>query len=193
MPRSVTGHDVTETLYESDSSLVMRTAPVERQRPVILKILKKAFPSPRELDRFRQEYEVTRGLDSRGIVKVYGLDTHENTLMILVEDFGGESLSRWLQQRTFDLETFLSLAVRITESLGDIHSSQIIHKDINPSNIVWNAATDELKIIDFGVSTHLSRTHSMSGQPETLDGTLAYMSPEQTGRMNTSVDHRADF
>ncbi|MEO2025704.1 MAG: AAA family ATPase, partial [Fuerstiella sp.] len=189
----VTGYDVTETLCETTGSLLLRTGPVGGRPSTILKLLNKAYPSPQELARFRQEYEITRRLDAPGVIKVYGLETYENSLMILMEDIGGESLSRWLQERTLDLETFLSLAVRITETLGDIHSASIIHKDISCSNIIWNATTDELRIIDFGVSTRMSRANSVSGECETRDGTLAYMSPERTGLMNRGVDYRTDF
>ncbi|MCH8046552.1 MAG: AAA family ATPase [Planctomycetes bacterium] len=193
MQATITGYEITETLYESENSLVLRTQAVEGLPRVILKVLKQNFPSPQELIRYRQEYEVTRKLNSRGVIKVYGLEQHENTLTMLVEDFGAESLSRWLGQRTFDLETFLSLAVRIAEAVGHIHAANVIHKDINPSNIVWNPTTDQLKIIDFGISTLLSRGKPAPGTPDVLEGTLAYMSPEQTGRMNRVVDYRADF
>jgi serine/threonine protein kinase len=82
--------------------------------------------------------------------------------------------------------------------LGSIHAANVIHKDINPSNIVFNPETGQLKIIDFGISTQLTRenpilTKALVKNPNVLEGTLAYMSPEQTGRMNRSLDYRTDF
>ena len=97
------------------------------------------------------------------------------------------------QIHNFSLPEFLNIAIKITEILGHIHSSNIIHKDINPSNIVFNPETGILKIIDFGISTQLSRENPTLKNPNVLEGTLAYMSPEQTGRMNRSLDYRTDF
>jgi serine/threonine protein kinase len=91
------------------------------------------------------------------------------------------------------LPEFLNIAIKIAQSLADIHNSNIIHKDINPSNIVYNPETEQVKIIDFGISTQLSRSNPTLKNPNVLEGTLAYMSPEQTGRMNRSLDYRTDF
>jgi serine/threonine protein kinase len=121
------------------------------------------------------------------------LQKYQNSLVMFVEDFGGESLTIWMQQRSFTLEEFLLLAIATTEILGQIHRANIIHKDINPSNIVYNPQTKQLKIIDFGISTQLSRETPILKNPGVLEGTLAYISPEQTGRMNRTLDYRADF
>ncbi|MFC1849396.1 GAF domain-containing protein [candidate division CSSED10-310 bacterium] len=86
----------------------------------------------------------------------------------------------------------MSLAVRITDILGRIHHQQVMHKDINPSNIVWCLDSDEVKIIDFGISTRLTREKSEVLNPNVLEGTLSYMSPEQTGRMNRCLDYRTE-
>ncbi len=91
------------------------------------------------------------------------------------------------------IQEFLCLAIKITETLGQIHAANIIHKDINPSNIVLNRETKEVKIIDFGLSTILTRENLTLKHPNVLEGTLAYISPEQTGRMNRSLDYRTDF
>ena len=126
-------------------------------------------------------------------MRVYDLQKYQNTLVMFVEDFGGESLKIWMQQRKFTLEEFLQIAIATTEVLGQIHRANIIHKDINPSNIVYNPETGQLKIIDFGISTQLSRETPILKNPGILEGTLAYISPEQTGRMNRTLDYRTDF
>ena len=127
------------------------------------------------------------------MIKAYDLQRYQNSLAMLLEDFGGESLKIWMSKRKFTLEQFLTIAIKITESLGTIHTANIIHKDINPSNIVFNPETGQLKIIDFGVSTILSRENPTIRNPNYLEGTLAYISPEQTGRMNRAIDYRTDF
>jgi serine/threonine protein kinase len=91
------------------------------------------------------------------------------------------------------LTEFLRLAIRLTAILGRIHHHHLIHKDINPSNIVWNPQTSQLKLIDFGISTALSREQPDIRHPNVLEGTLAYLSPEQTGRMNRALDYRTDL
>ncbi|MEG4446059.1 AAA family ATPase [Microcoleus sp. AT9_B5] len=190
---SIPGIAVQKLLYESANSLVYRAIREADRQPLILKLLKESYPTPQELLRYRTEYRITRELKEAGVVRVYDLQKYQNSLVIFVEDFGGESLKIWMQQRKFSLNEFLLLAIATTETLGKIHSANIIHKDINPSNIVFNPATGQLKIIDFGISTQLKRETPTLKNPNILEGTLAYISPEQTGRMNRTLDYRTDF
>ncbi|MEG4083512.1 serine/threonine-protein kinase PknK, partial [Microcoleus sp. POL10_C6] len=190
---SIPGIAVQKLLYESANSLVYRAIREADHQPLILKLLKESYPTPQELLRYRTEYRITRELKEAGVVQVYDLQKYQNSLVIFVEDFGGESLKIWMQQRKFSLKEFLQIAIAATETLGKIHSANIIHKDINPSNIVFNPATGQLKIIDFGISTQLTREMPTLKNPNILEGTLAYISPEQTGRMNRSIDYRTDF
>ena len=96
-------------------------------------------------------------------------------------------------QREIDVSDFISLAILIAEALGKIHTANIIHKDINPANIVWNQTTNQVKMIDFGIASRLPRENPSLKNPEQLEGTLAYISPEQTGRMNRALDYRTDL
>jgi len=176
-------HSLTK-IYDSTNSIVYRGNIIEDDQPIILKILKEDYPTPEELTRYRQEYDITRRLENiDGVVNAYHLEKYQNSLMMCLEDFGGESLN------TIDIP----IAIQITEILAQIHQQNIIHKDLNPSNIVYNSSSKALKIIDFGISTQLPRQHFSLKKPEILEGTLAYMSPEQTGRMNRALDYRSDF
>ncbi|HSF73661.1 MAG TPA: AAA family ATPase, partial [Microcoleus sp.] len=190
---SIAGVAAQTLLYESANSLVYRAIREADKGPIILKLLKESYPTPQELVRYRTEYRITQELKQPGVVQVYDLQKYQNSLVMFVEDFGGESLTIWMQQRKFTLEEFLQIAIATTEILGQIHSANIIHKDINPSNIVYNPQTKQLKIIDFGISTQLTRETPSLKNPNVLEGTLAYISPEQTGRMNRALDYRADF
>ncbi len=161
-------------------------------------MLKLDYPSPQELTRYRQEYKITRSLNLEGVVKAYSQQDYQRTLVILLEDFGGESLEQWMHKRPdifcpMPLSTFLGLAIAVCDILGRIHAANIIHKDINPGNIVLNLDTGVVKIIDFGIATQFNRTNPTFKSPHVLEGTLAYLSPEQTGRMNRMLDYRTDF
>ena len=172
------GVEVTELIYESANSLVYRAFRQPDSLPVVLKVLKENYPTPQELARYRTEYKTTQSLNLSGCIKAYDLQPYQNTLVMFVEDFGGESLKIWMQQQKFSIEEFLIIAIATTESLQQIHSANIIHKDINPSNIVFNPASGELKIIDFGISRQLTRENYTIKNPNILEGTLAYMSPK---------------
>ncbi|HIE02286.1 MAG TPA: response regulator [Thiotrichaceae bacterium] len=187
-------YQISTQIYESANSLVYRGVRFEDNQPVLLKVLKEDYPTPEELTRYRQEYDITRRLaDVDGVVKAYSLEKHQNTLVMCLEYFGGKSLKHGLAERPFSLDELLTLAIRATEILGKIHQQNIIHKDINPGNLVFNPTTGVLKIIDFGIATQLSKQHLTLKNPNVLEGTLAYMSPEQTGRMNRALDYRTDF
>ncbi len=145
---------------------------------VIVKLLKQDYPSPQELTRYRQEYDITRSLNLPGVIRAYDQQAYQRTLVILLEDFGGESLEHWMRQPSnvgpMPLPYFLGLAIALTDILGQIHAAGIIHKDINPGNIVLNPATGVVKIIDFGIATRFNRTNSTFKSPHGLEGTLAY-------------------
>ena len=153
----------------------------------------KTIPPPAELTRYRQEYRLTHQFNISGVIKAEALIEYGNTLIIIFEDFGAESLKQLLQPQKFSLKECLQLGIKISESLGNIHHAGIIHKDINPANIVYNPKTKQLKIIDFGIATLLNSENPTLQNPSVLEGTLAYISPEQTGRMNRSLDYRSDF
>lgn len=182
-------------IHNSENSRVYRGQRMSDQQPVILKILQSEYPTPNQLRRYRQEYSLTRQLQLPGIIHAYGLETWQRTLVMILEDFGGKALQHWIDQypQGISLELFWLLAIQIADALGQLHSQSIIHKDINPSNIVLNPDTRILKLIDLGISTQLPREAPALQPPSALEGTLPYLSPEQTGRMNRSLDYRSDF
>ncbi|XGV98687.1 MAG: AAA family ATPase [Leptolyngbya sp. BL-A-14] len=190
------GIAIQDTIYESAHSLVYRGVR-DDGLAIVIKRLKQEYPSPQEITRYRQEYAITRSLNLAGVVKAYDQHDYQRTLVMLLEDFGGESLERWMRQRSdfcpMPIAAFLRLAIDLTDILGSIHAANIIHKDINPGNIVLNLETGVVKIIDFGIATQFNRTNPTFKSPHGLEGTLAYLSPEQTGRMNRLLDYRTDF
>ncbi len=198
--QTILHYHIQETLHESNTSLVYRARHQQQQHSVILKLLKDPFPSPQRIAWFKREFDITRALDLDSVVKAYHLhhltsaEAHPyGPWMMVLEDFGGESLNRLGLIGNIDRESFLQLAMTITDTLGHIHQHNIIHKDINPSNIILNPATNQVKIIDFGISTRLSRANHTLGATQIIQGTPAYLSPEQTGRMNRPLDYRTDF
>jgi predicted ATPase/signal transduction histidine kinase/tRNA A-37 threonylcarbamoyl transferase component Bud32 len=190
--------EVCTQIYSSASSLVYRGIRQSDNTPIILKLLKEDYPTTAALIRSKQEYAIMRSLNLEGVIKVYSQQDYQRSLFMTLEDFGGESLAKLRRQSPelycpMPLAEFLYLAIQLAEIIGSIHAANIIHRDINPSNIVMNPATGTVKIIDFGIATRFSRTNPSFQNLNVLEGTLAYLSPEQTGRMNRILDYRTDF
>ncbi|MGZ3237189.1 MAG: AAA family ATPase, partial [Burkholderiaceae bacterium] len=179
-------------LYESRQSRVYRGRRSCDGLPIILKVLNQDSPSPEKRARFQQEYDLMRSVQSDAILSAYGLASQQGIQVMILEDFGGTSLNN-LNLGAMPLKEWLALALHITACLQRLHEQHIMHKDINPSNIVWNRQSGQVKLIDLGISTKLSREVPEVRDPERLEGTLAYLSPEQTGRMNRAMDYRTDF
>jgi PAS domain S-box-containing protein len=190
-----------ELLYESATSLIYRARRATDNQPVVLKMRKDADSGPEDLERLEREYEIIHSLQPlsgsepglEGVVGVYGLEIVQHHVTMVQEDFGGESLTRLQLAGRLGLAEFLRLAINITESLSCIHQRHLIHKNITPSNIVLNQATGLVKVIDFGISIAFSPEQPTLRQPTPLEGTLAYLAPEQTGRIHGEVDYRADL
>lgn len=190
------GYEIQTQLYESPRSQVFRGRRSSDGAPVVLKLLRSEYPSPQELARFRHEFEVTRDLELDGAIRAYALVEYHHTLVMVLEDVGGASLldvCNALPSGILAIADFLPLAIHLSQALEEIHQRHIMHKDINPANIVWNPRTSQVKIIDFGISTTLSREKPAVRSPSVLEGTLLYMSPEQTGRVNRALDYRTDY
>ncbi|UNU23702.1 AAA family ATPase [Microcoleus vaginatus] len=187
------GYTIAETLYEGDRTVVYRGIRERDRQPVILKMIKDEYPNIEEITRFRQEYAIPQKLDVPGIVKPYNLVNYENSFALVLEDFGGQSVSELLKNIKIHLQEFLLLAISLVETLSQVHKVGIIHKDIKPSNIIINPETREVKITDFSIAIALPKEQQSIVNPNLLEGTLAYMSPEQTGRMNRAIDYRTDF
>ena len=190
---SIKQYQIIDIVHESNRSLIYRAIRKKDNLPVILKILKQDHPSIEELARYKQEYEIIRTLNTNNAIKAYFLEEYSNSLMIVLEDFGGKSLNKYLVEQNFTIKTFFELAIKITEGLKVIHENNIIHKDINPSNILLNLESKDVKLIDFGISTLFPKEKILIKNTNFLEGTLPYISPEQTGKINTFLDYRTDF
>jgi predicted ATPase/signal transduction histidine kinase/tRNA A-37 threonylcarbamoyl transferase component Bud32 len=187
------GYQIQEQIQVGISTDVYRCYDERQRKSVIVKILKKEYPSLEEIARLRQEYKIIQNLDYEGIVKPYSLEEFQHQLALILEDFDGQSLKQLLSYRTIPIQDFLPIAISLADTLKELHKIPVIHKDINPSNIIINPATGKVKLTDFGIASLLSVENPAIINPGLLEGTLAYISPEQTGRMNRSIDYRTDF
>ncbi|HQN01686.1 MAG TPA: AAA family ATPase, partial [Candidatus Hydrogenedentes bacterium] len=189
---TIPGYTIMEQISKTHYSTVYRAAKTGEAQTVIIKALSIREPTPAQIARFRHEYELVRGVNIDGIIKTIGFIDYEGTLALVLEDFGGISLKKIIPDG-FTMERFLNLAVRLAEILGILHQNNIIHRDIKPNNILLNVEADTLKIADFGIATETLQIDNEISNPITMEGTLPYIAPEQTGRMNCAVDYRADL
>ncbi|MEG4203039.1 AAA family ATPase [Microcoleus sp. Pol7_A1] len=188
-------------LHEGVETIIYRGQTPTYRSATILKFLKAEYPTLEAITRLKHEYQIRKNLDSKHIVKAISLETFDHRLGLVLEDFGGESLGQVLEQQRLSaiplgiasLHEILNIAVQIVKALEYLHQNQIIHKDIKPSNIIINSQTKQVKITDFGIATKLNKENPQFNNPNSVEGTLAYMSPEQTGRMNRTLDYRTDF
>jgi len=190
---AIRGYQVLEHLYDSPRSLVYRARKEGDGQPVILKLLHTEYPDARDVARFKREYEITRKIDSEQVIRAYEQGKSNNSYYLVLEDIDARTLENFVQTTTPDVKTVLTLALEITTALDDIHRHNIVHKDLNLSNVVYNPETCQLKVIDFGIATELSREMAVALNPGGLEGTLHYIAPEQSGRMNRGIDYRSDF
>jgi predicted ATPase/signal transduction histidine kinase/DNA-binding NarL/FixJ family response regulator/tRNA A-37 threonylcarbamoyl transferase component Bud32 len=193
MSQLLTEYTLQQAIYDGAQTRVYAGIKQQNRQPVIVKVLKAEYPSLEEITRLRHEFGILTGLDTAGIIKALALVSYQNGLALVLEDFGGISLQQFLQQTPLPLHQFLDIAIQLASTLAELHQSQIVHKDLNPHNILINPQTGQVKIIDFSISSRLSCENQAAVNPDLLEGTLAYLSPEQTGRMNRTIDYRTDF
>ena len=189
---SLANYSDLQQLSASATTLVYRARRSGDGHPVILKLLQDTYPSPGELDRFRREYERLQELKLPGIVRANGLYPHQNGLLMELEDIGGVSLDRAVPTGMAP-DDFLPLAIDVAAILDRLHRRGFIHKDIHPGHIVRNPEDGRINLIDLGTTTVLPRENAAARPPGQLEGTLATISPEQTGRMNRTPDQRSDL
>ncbi|XXX78479.1 protein kinase [Sorangium sp. So ce134] len=186
-------YTATDEIHSSAEAVIYRGYRNVDRASVAIKLFRSATPTSRQIARLRHEYAITRDLDLSGVVKAYGLERVGGSLALVTESIEEQPLSDLLRARSLSLITSLQIADSIADALDAIHRRHIIHKDIQPQNILVHADTLQVKLIDFGIATRLSQEVQRAASPDALEGTLAYMSPEQTGRMNRALDHRTDL
>ena len=190
------GYFAVELLHESSNSRVYRARDRRTSTPVILKTPSQLRPDAQRLARLRHEFQLLQGFDSPLFPRALALADQDGSLAIVCEDIGGESLDRLASGRPVPLEEFFALALPLTEALAYLHRHRLVHRDIKPHNIVRRVEPglgSRVQLIDFGMASPLAHERAPLEPPERLEGTLAYIAPEQTGRMNRAIDHRTDF
>lgn len=190
---SIAGYQILQKIFDGSNASVYRAIQVDTNTPVIIKLLKADNPSLKQIAKLKHEYEVAGGIKLDGVVKPYALEHCEHSFALISDDFGGVSLRDLMAGKKLELATFFAIAIQLCQIVGQIHQRGIIHKDIKPQNIIVHPQTLQVKITGFGIASLLPQESRKIGYPALLEGTLAYMSPEQTGRMNRCLDYRTDF
>lgn len=185
-------YQILSQVYEGKNAILLRGIRNEDQKTVMIKYLKPEFSTPKLMQQLSTEYERQSNIKSPYVVKTLELLAMPNSMALVMEDFSHPSLED-IFKKQLPLETKVAIAIEIARALGEIHHEQVIHKDIKPQNILIDLETLTPKIIDFGISSLLGRELQQLVPPEALEGTLPYMSPEQTGRINRQLDYRSDI
>jgi PAS domain S-box-containing protein len=165
------------------------------QLPVLAVAAAAEQPSPQSLRRLEHEFTLARELDARWAAQPLALTRHEGRSVLILRDPGGEALDRVVERhgrQPVDLTRFLRIAIGLSAALGQTHRQGVVHKDIKPANALVDESGNA-RLTGFGIASRIPRERLAPSPPEVMAGTLAYMSPEQTGRMNRSMDSRSDL
>ncbi|MEZ4454674.1 MAG: AAA family ATPase, partial [Nannocystaceae bacterium] len=192
-PPSLDRYELTERIYQGDASVVYRGRRLADGAAVTIKVPRSDRPRPRSIATLRHEYNLLRELDVPGVIRVIALEEYGEGVALVEEAAPGATLSRLISHGALPLAAGLRVARGLARSLHGLHEAGVVHKDIKPQNILVSSETLETHLIDFGIATRLTHASAWQSRPEHLEGTLAYMSPEQTGRTNRVIDPRSDL
>ncbi|MGD1940676.1 MAG: AAA family ATPase, partial [Leptolyngbyaceae cyanobacterium] len=188
----IAGYTVVEQLSQGVRTDVYRA--IQRdQQPVVLKVLHPEQATIKELVQFRNQYALARGLQHPNIVQPLALERWGHDYVLVMPDEGLVALNTYRSPRPWDITEVLAIALQLTDALHYLIQQRVIHKDIKPSNILIHPESGRIQLIDFSIASLLPKERQQLASPTVLEGTLAYISPEQTGRMNRGIDYRTDF
>src|SRR6516165_9918047 len=184
---------VLEPLREDEEFILSQGRPRRAEAPSVLLLAPTSTrPAPESLQKIDHEYSLRSELDSAWAVRPLALSERDAQISLVLEDPGGETLDGFLSG-AMEMTQFLACAVGLAAALGRLHERKLIHKDVKPTNVLVNSATGQVRLMGFGIASRLRREHQAPEPPEFIAGTLPYMAPEQTGRMNRSIDSRSDL
>ncbi|WP_437599377.1 AAA family ATPase [Sorangium sp. So ce590] len=191
-------HELLDTLHDGARSSVYLGRKKSTGEMCVIKVARKGVNGTRNVAILKRQYEITRNLDLEGVVKVYDLEVRLDYAALIMEYFAGRSLRAVIDERGngqgVGLVRSVRIALQLADTLGAIHERNIIHKDIKPSNIIVDSDVTTSKLTDFSIASLLPGERAAVVDPWTAgEGTLQYISPEQTGRMNRSIDFRTDY
>ncbi|NEQ55743.1 MAG: serine/threonine protein kinase, partial [Leptolyngbya sp. SIO3F4] len=193
LSHQLAGYTFVSPIYHGTRTMVYRALETATQQSVVIKVLTQEYPSFAELGQFRNQYTVAKNLPISGIVRPLSLESWGNGYALVMEDIEGIDLGQYIRQGSLSLTEILNIAIQLAHILHALHQHQVIHKDIKPANILIHPDSKQVKLIDFSLASLLPKETQIIQSPKSLEGTLAYLAPEQTGRMNRGIDYRTDF
>gem|GEM_PF-4155178 len=192
--REITNYWLIKEVSQSISSIVYKGTDVKTGKSVLIKTTQNDLSDMSV--KYKKEFDLINNINSDYVIKLIDLLEIKNGIALVGENFDGCSLRDCIKEsasKPLMLITVLRLAIEIAKALSEIHQLNIIHKNITPDAIIVNKATGAIKLIDFTLATTLSNEILNITNPHVLEGNLSYISPEQTGRMNRTLDYRTDF
>ncbi|HTP01053.1 MAG TPA: GAF domain-containing protein [Anaerolineales bacterium] len=189
----VPGYQLTGKLSEDATCRIYRGERIQDGRAVRLKVLNQANPAPKALGHFCRQYEILKVLDLPGVEKAYSLEHYQTWWIIVLEEFGGQPLSKLEVAGRLKPGELLDLATQLTETIGQIHARRIIHRNIAPSTVLLNPITHQAKLSNFADASLVSQEKVPLQISSDVAESLPYISPEMTGRTNRPVDYRTDY
>jgi predicted ATPase/class 3 adenylate cyclase len=187
------GFRIGETLHTGAHFSVYFATRLDDGAAVIVKVPDSPHAGPQASARLEREFALTHAIDDAGVATPIALERSGRHNVLVFPDSGRISLASYLEGRSLPIHSFFVIARQVAETLGRIHARDIVHKDVKPANILIDPRTLSVQLTDFGIAAARARETASSGAPENLEGTLHYIAPEQTGRMNRSIDGRADL
>ena len=166
----ISGYSIVEEIYRGRKRVVYRGRRDKDGASVIIKTLSGDFSSGKEVAVLEHEYEILDNLNIAGVVKPYGLEKYDSSLALILEDIGGKTLKSLIGSKGIEFVTFLNISIKLSQTIGELHHDNIVHKDINPKNIIVNLRTGQTQLIDFSISSLLPLENPKINHPHLLEG-----------------------
>ncbi|MBF0100516.1 MAG: AAA family ATPase [Desulfobacterales bacterium] len=200
----ILGYQIINKIYESNSTIIYRGRldrrgrRGEKDQRLIFKVHKQDYPLAAHISRYQHEYNIMSQYYQDGMPKLIALEHYQNRIALIIEDIGAESLKTLMITRAFGLKDVVEIAINVSDILGKIHAMGLIHRDISLSNIIYNSEIRQIQLIDFDLAQLQSENNDQIQEiPDILSHmtlhSLAYISPELTGKINIPVDYRSDY